>query len=120
MLSNFKDLDIWKRAILLVKTIYKITKKLPKDEQYGLISQIRRASVSVPSNIAEGFKRRSDKEFAQFLNISLGSLAELETQIIISCELDYIKEKESDAIIEEIESINRMISKLYKKLKSKK
>ena len=88
-LRNHKDLDCWKESINLVKEIYQITKSFPTDESYGLTSQIRRAVVSIPSNIAEGAGRQSRKEFIRFLFIAQGSLAELETQLIISNELGY-------------------------------
>ena len=86
---NHKDLDIWKESIELTKKIYLITKNFPKEEIYGLTSQIRRSCISIPSNIAEGSARNHDKEFIQFLYISLGSLAELDTQLIISKEIGY-------------------------------
>ena len=81
--NNFKDLKIWKIAIELVKKVYMISSKLPKEELYGLTSQIKRSAISIPSNVAEGFRRQHNNEFKQFLYISLGSCAELETQIII-------------------------------------
>jgi len=85
-----KDLDVWKLGIELVEEIYKITSKFPKNEIYGLISQMRRAAVSIPSNISEGAARDSTKEFIQFLYVALGSLSELETQVIIAKKLSYI------------------------------
>jgi len=84
MINDYKDLRIWQSGIDLVKKIYSATKGFPEEEKFGLTSQMRRAAVSVPSNIAEGFKRQHKKEFKQFLNICLGSLAEVETQLIIS------------------------------------
>lgn len=112
---NHKELDVWKESIELTKKIYNITKNFPKEELYGLTSQIRRASVSIPSNIAEGSARNSDKEFIQFLYVSLGSLAELETQLIISKEIEYNKY----LFEEEIEKIKKMILGLIKYLKNK-
>jgi four helix bundle protein len=112
---NHKELDVWKESIELTKKIYNITKNFPKEELYGLTNQIRRASVSIPSNIAEGSARNSDKEFIQFLYISLGSLAELETQLIISKEIEYNKY----LFEEEIEKIKKMILGLIKYLKNK-
>lgn len=85
--ESFKQLIVWQKAIELVKEIYRVTNDFPKSELYGLISQIRRASVSIPSNIAEGKKRKTKKDFVQFLRIADGSAAELETQIIISKDL---------------------------------
>jgi four helix bundle protein len=112
---NHKELDVWKESIELTKKIYNITKNFPKEELYGLTSQIRRASVSIPSNIAEGSARNSDKEFIQFLYVSLGSLSELETQLIISKEIEYNKY----LFEEEIEKIKKMILGLIKYLKNK-
>ena len=86
---DHKDLDAWRQAMILVEEVYKITSKFPKHEQYGLISQVRRAAVSIPSNLSEGAARNGNKEFHNFLGISLGSLAELETQMIIAGRLDY-------------------------------
>jgi four helix bundle protein len=87
---NHKDLEVWKESMDLVVDIYTITKQFPKEEQYGLTSQIQRASISVPSNIAEGCGRKSNKETHRFLSIALGSLAEVETQLIIATRLGYV------------------------------
>ena len=89
-----KDLDIWKLGIELVERVYEITNRFPKNEIYGLISQMRRAAVSIPSNISEGAARSSTKEFVQFLYVALGSLSELETQAIIAEKLGYISNNE--------------------------
>jgi len=89
-IMNHKELDVWKESMLLAKEVYLLTKGFPKEELYGITSQIRRASVSVPSNIAEGAARSSDKEFIQFLYISLGSISELETQLLLSRDLGFI------------------------------
>ncbi|MCF8295972.1 MAG: four helix bundle protein [Saprospiraceae bacterium] len=103
----------------LVKEIYQITKEFPKDEMYGIISQIRRSAVSIPSNIAEGAARNSNKEYVRFLNISAGSLAELDTQIIISNELGYIEKELLDHFESEINRISRLIQGLVKYLNKK-
>jgi len=89
-MKTHKDLDVWKLSIDLVKDVYNITKTFPQSEIYGLTSQIRRCAVSIPSNIAEGSARNSNKEFIQFLYIALGSCAELETQLIISKEINIV------------------------------
>ena len=115
-IQNFKDLRIWQKGITVVKEIYQLTKEFPKDEMYGLTSQLRRCAVSIPSNIAEGFRRYHNKEYKQFLYITLGSCAELETQIIIARDLEYISEIKKLEIMEEIEYICRMIVKLIQKL----
>ena len=94
-IKSYKDLNIWKRSIVLVEDIYKITKNFPKEEIYGLISQLRKSAVSIPSNIAEGFARFHNKEYRQFLFISLGSCAELSTQIIIALRLVFFEKKKA-------------------------
>ncbi len=99
-MMTHKDLDIWKLGIELVEQVYKATAEFPKEEIYGLTNQMRRASVSIPSNISEGAARGSKKEFIKFLYIALGSLAELETQTIISEKLGYLKEHPLMGLIE--------------------
>jgi four helix bundle protein len=94
-IKRFRDLKVWQKGIELVKEIYKITKCFPKEKHYGLSAQMRRASISIPSNIAEGFRRKHNKEYKQFLNVALGSCAELEIQIVIAKELGYIDENEA-------------------------
>jgi len=100
----------------LVKAIYKLTEKFPKQETYGLVSQMRRTAISIPSNVAEGFRRYHNKEYKHFLYISLGSCAELETQITIAKELKYIQEDKEAILLEKLDHICRMISSLLKKL----
>jgi len=109
-------LRIWQIGIEVVKDIYILTKKFPKEELYGLTSQMRRSAVSIPSNIAEGFRRYHNKEYKQFLYIALGSCAELETQIIIAKELDYITDTDKTELIEKIKYICRMTVKLINKV----
>ena len=118
-IKNFQDLRIWQIGIEVVKDIYIVTKKFPREELYGLTSQMRRSAVSIPSNIAEGFRRYHNKEYKQFLYIALGSCAELETQIIIANELDYINETNKTELIEKIKYICRMTVKLINKLQFK-
>ena len=115
-IKNFKDLRIWQESIKLVKDIYLLTECFPKEEIYGLSSQMKRCAISIPSNIAEGFRRYHNKEYRQFLYIALGSCAELETQIIIANELEYITGNIKEKITEKIQYICRMIVKLIKKL----
>jgi len=100
----------------LVKDIYELTEKFPRQELYGLVSQMRRTAVSIPSNVAEGFRRFHNKEYKQFLYISLGSCAELETQITISKELNYIQQDEEFLLLDKLDHIGRMTSNLLKKL----
>jgi four helix bundle protein len=112
---NHKDLDAWKFSIKFVEEIYKISSFFPKEEIYSLTSQIRRASVSIPSNIAEGASRQSNKEFIQFLYISLGSLSEVETQLIIAKNLGYIDGY--DSVEKQMITIRKIILGLIKFLK---
>jgi four helix bundle protein len=115
-IKNFQDLRIWQKGIEVVKDTYILTKKFPKEELYALTSQMRRSAVSIPSNIAEGFRRYHNKEYKQFLYIALGSCAELETQIIIAQELNYIDNNYKTEVIEKIKYICKMMIKLIQKL----
>ena len=103
---NHKELDVWKKSMDLVESIYKISNTFPDDEKFGLTSQIRRAAISIPSNIAEGAGRKGDKEFIQFLHIALGSLTELDTQYIIAVRLQYIvKNEELELLINDVKRL---------------
>lgn len=115
-IKTFRDLKIWQKGIELIKEVYKVSKDFPKEEQYGLSAQMRRSSISIPSNIAEGFRRRYSKEHKQFLSIALGSCAELETQTVIAKELDYINKESETILLEFIDHISRMIVNLDKKI----
>ncbi len=106
-----KNLEVWKQAVDLVIDIYNITKQIPEDEKFSLTSQIRRAAVSIPSNIAEGCARTSDKEILRFIDIALGSSAELETQLIISEKLNYL---DPQNILEKLDKINALMYGLKK------
>lgn len=108
MVKSFRELEVGKKPIILVMEVYLLIEKLPKSEMYGLTSQIRRAAVSIPSNIAEGHIRNSTKEFQQLLSISLGSLAELETQLIVAKEIGYVSDEELNRFIATIHEIGRM------------
>jgi len=114
---SYHSLLAWREAIVLVKEVYELTKGFPSSEMYGLTSQMRRASVSVPSNIAEGAARKGDVEFLQFLSISRGSLSELETQIIISCELRFISD--NTAIISQLEKVFGLIGGLMNSIRKR-
>lgn len=117
VLKSYKELIVWQKSMILVKEIYKISSSFPDNEKFGLTSQMRRASVSIPSNIAEGWGRLSRKSYIQFLRISRGSLFELETQILITKELNYISDSE---IIENlITKISKMLNSIIKKLDEK-
>jgi len=117
-MKTHMDLDAWKLSMALVSDIYMLTRDFLKEEIYGLTSQIRRAAVSIPSNIAEGAARGSNKDFAHFLNISLGSLAEVETQIILSDELGFISSTQKSETIEKLNNIRRLIIGLKRALQS--
>ncbi len=113
-----EKLDLWKKAIDFVVHIYNLTKLFPEEERFTLISQLRRAAISIPSNIAEGAARQSKKEFIKFLYISQGSMSEVETQLIISVRLQYIDNNKLTEFLDKAESISKMISGLIKTLKS--
>lgn len=113
-IKSFQDLEIWKRSMKLVEEIYNLTRAFPKDEIYGLTSQLRRSAISIPSNMAEGFARFHNKEYRQFLYVSLGSCAELTTQLVIASRLHYAPEKIIDVMIDETEQISKMTMALIK------
>jgi four helix bundle protein len=115
-MKTHKDLDVWNYSIDLVTELYQITAKFPKEETYGLSSQMRRAAVSIPSNIAEGAARNHKNEFRQFLYISLSSAAELETQLIISERLSYISKNQNENLIDKLNTISRMLQGLIKSI----
>lgn len=114
MKHNFKNLNIWKLSIELANDVYILTDNFPKSEEFGLKSQLRRCSVSVASNIAEGSSRSSNKDFNRFLEIRLGSLYELQTQIIISSNRDYFEQVKLEIIENKITELQRMISGFQK------
>ena len=111
-MSSYKDLIVWQKSYKLTIKIYSVTKNFPKEEIFGLVSQMRRASVSVPSNIAEGNIRFCKKDNAQYLRIAYGSISELETQLSISKDLGYVKDKDYNESLELINEVSRMLYKL--------
>lgn len=111
-MANFKDLLVWQKSIDFVTEVYKVTDTFPENEVYGLISQIRGVSVSIPSNIAEGNSRRSKPDYLQFLKISRGSYAEIETQLIISNNLKFLKEEDYVILSEQIIEISKMLNEI--------
>lgn len=115
-MHKFKDLKVWQKARILTKDIYLLTGGFPAAERYELTSQIRRAVISIPSNIAEGSGRGSNKEFKRFLDIALSSAFELETQIILASDLEYIADSECEEILEMIMEVQRMIVGFHKSL----
>lgn len=119
-METHKNLIVWQRSISFVTDLYKLTKAYPKEEIHGLINQIRRAAISIPANIAEGCARKHTKEYIQFLYMSLGSAAELETHLIISTNLGYIQKVEAVQHQSELAEIIRMLSGLIKSLSTRK
>jgi len=118
-IRSFRDLILWHRSMELVKEVYQVTKPFPKEEIFGLTSQVRRAAVSIPSNIAEGHARLSRKEFQHYLGNARGSLAELQTQIILGKELGFLSEKEMEAILDKATEVGRLLNGLLSSLKKK-
>jgi four helix bundle protein len=114
---SYRDLEVWQLAIAFVKDIYLATERFPSLENYGLTHQIRKAAISIPSNIAEGQFRDSTREFKQFLSIALGSAAEIETQLIISKEIGYLSSEEMESLANILERIMKMLKKLRLSLK---
>lgn len=117
-IKSFTDLNAWKIGHQLVLSIYKITNDFPKEEQFGLINQIRRAAVSITSNLAEGFSRSSYKEKSQFYSMALGSLTEVQNQLLIGKDLGYILSKDFESIAETTIIVSKLINGLIKKSKS--
>jgi four helix bundle protein len=118
-MSTFRDLLIWQKSMILVTEVYQLTNSFPKEEIYGLSSQIRRSSISIPSNIAEGYGRDGNKDYLKFLNIAIASLFEMQTQLEISFNLKYITEIQFNKIHEESREIERMISSFTRKIKER-
>ncbi|MDB4631887.1 four helix bundle protein [bacterium] len=114
--QSFKDLIVWQKAMALVTEVYKVTKEFPKEELYGLTNQVRRAAVSIPSNIAEGHARKGTAEFRNFLSIARGSLAEVETQLLIARNLNYLDQTRLNQLMATHTEIGKMLNSLIKKL----
>ena len=115
-MHNFKELIVWQKARKIVKDIYLLTKKYPKEELFGLTQQIRKAAVSIPSNIAEGSGRGTNADFAHFLDIAYGSACEAETQLYLSLDLEYISQMEFDDINDKLQDVEKLIFNFKKKL----
>jgi len=120
MLKSYKDLQVWQKAYALCLEIYGITKIFPSDEKYGLTSQLRRAAVSVPSNIAEGYGRKTTPDYTRALYIAYGSICEVETQLLLAKDLAYIEQKDIRKIEGDIREVERMLKALIKALEEKK
>lgn len=114
-MHRYQELDVWKKSMDLSESVYLLSEKFPSDEKFGLTSQIRRAAVSVPSNIAEGAGRNSNGEFRQFLGIAIGSLFELETQLLLALRFNYLQEINKE--LESIDSLRKMLFGLQRSLK---
>ena len=118
-MSNFRTLLVWQKSMTLITKIYSLTNKFPKEEVFGLTSQIRRSSISIPSNIAEGYGRESDKELLRFLSISIGSLFEMQTQLEIAKNISYLKEDDFNKLYEDSREVERMLVSFIKKKKDR-
>ena len=116
MVNSYKDLLVWQRGMDLVEIVYRITAKLPSTEQFGMISQMRRCAVSVPSNIADGYGRQATGEYRHHLLISRGSLLELETQLLLCQRLNYLPEEEIFSVLNEVTVLSKMLGSLISKL----
>lgn len=117
-LKSYKELIVWQKSIRLTTAVYETTKSYPKSELYGLTSQMRRSAVSIPSNIAEGSTRQYLPEYLQFLNIALGSAAELETQLLIAHELKFLEKLKFEELLDLLIEIIKMLNSLIKKLRT--
>ncbi len=113
MVRDFKKLTVWEKAMALTKNVYLLSKELPTDERFGLAIQMRRCAVSIPSNIAEGSQRKTDKDYRQFLSISAGSAAELETQLLLAREIYHVTDRTTESLLEEVQ---KMLYVFIKKL----
>lgn len=118
-IQSYRDLDIWKRSCTMVTIVYSATSSFPKREMFGLTRQIRRAAVSVPSNIAEGAARLYTREYIRFLSNALGSIAELETQLIVSVDLEYTTQERIQHIFQELDQIGKMTRRLVQRLEER-
>jgi four helix bundle protein len=117
--KSYRDLEVWRKALSLAKDVYNATGAYPKDEKFGLVSQMRRAAVSVPSNLAEGHARSGGGEFKHFVSIAMGSVAELETQVILSKDLGYLNEPQCRVLMERLDIIGKMLRGLHRSLSTR-
>jgi len=117
--SNYKDLVVWQKSLVLVRKVYLLTRDFPADERFGLVSQMRRASVSIPSNIAESQARRTTPDFVRFISNSEGSAAELETQLIISVDLQFCSNEDAEECLGLIDELRRMMNAMRRTLLAK-
>lgn len=117
--TSFRDLRVWQEGIRLVTECYRVTKSFPADERFGLVNQMRRAAVSIPANIAEGWARKSTKEYLHFLSIAIGSLAELETHFEIATTLGFLPENTHETLLKDTDRLGRMLNRLCQSLHNK-
>jgi len=121
--KSYRDLEVWQKGMSFAKYIYQVTAGFPVEERFSLVNQIRRAAISIPSNIAEGHARSGTAEFQHFISIAMGSIAEVETQILLSADLGYLNNGVKDNLLSDLDTIGKMLRGLYKSLllpKSKK
>ena len=119
MLRSYKDLKVWKKAYWLCLNVYRVTEDFPAEEKFGLISQIRRSAVSIPSNIAEGYGRKTTADYTRMLYIAYGSLCELETQIMLSDDLQFLERGKLERLKADLAEVERMLKALIRSLKNK-
>ena len=119
MLKSFKDLKVWQKTYQLCLEMYKVTGSFPADEKFGLTSQMRRAAVSIPSNIAEGYGRKTIPDYVRCLYIAYGSTCEIETQTLLSGDLKYLNDNKKESLLEKINEVERMLMALIKSLENK-
>ncbi len=117
-MQSFQDLKVWQKSHQIVLEIYRLTRNFPKEEKFGLISQIRRSAISVTANIVEGFKRKNDKDYGRFLNVAEGSLEETKYYLILAKDLNYLNSEDFEELIRLSEEVGRMLNGLIKKLNS--
>ena len=117
--GSFKDLLVWQKSVELAKEMYSLTKDLPSQEMFGLTSQMRRAAVSIPSNIAEGHSRHSTPDYISFISIAIGSLAEVDTQVILAQDIEYVTAQDCAIVDDSIQRLQQMLHKLRSSLKAK-
>jgi four helix bundle protein len=120
VIQNYKDLDVWKKSVALTTDLYRLTSGFPDTERYGMSSQIRRATTSIAANIAEGWGRGSTGEYIQFLTVARGSLMELETHLIVACNLNFLKSGDLAAVSKPVKDIEKMLNRLIAVLRTRK
>ncbi len=115
-MQSYKDLIVWQKNFELVKSVYNLTKQFPREELYGLVSQMRRSAVSIPSNLAEGYSRKSRQEYIQFVRVAFGSGAELETQLLLVIDLKLANKNETEKVYNQLVEVMKMLNKLLSSL----